>query len=134
MQVLIVEDDPLMGLDLREELLDAGYSVVGPAVDEVEALRLAQDARPRVAVVDINLRGGNEGLEVARRLRQDHGVATVFVSGERDAALRNADAAFGYLPKPYRSQDVVAAIEIVADLGAGGQPRRPPPASMELFA
>jgi len=134
MQVLIVEDDPLMGLDLREELLDAGYSVVGPAVDEVEALRLAEDARPRVAVVDINLRGGNEGLEVARRLRLDHGVATVFVSGERDAALRNADAAFGYLPKPYRSQDVVAAIEIVADLGAGGQPRRPPPASMELFA
>lgn len=134
MHVLIVEDDPLMGLDLKEELQDAGYQVVGPAVDENIALRLAEEERPRVAVVDINLRGGNEGLEVARRLRNEHGIATVFVSGEREAALQNSDAAFGYLPKPYRPQDVVAAIEIVADLGAGGRPRRLPPPSLELFA
>lgn len=134
MLVLIVEDDPLIGMDLRDELLHAGYEVAGPAWDEGEALRLAEEHRPDVAVVDIDLRGGKEGLELSRRLRRERRVATVFVSGERAAALENADAAYGYLPKPYAPRDVIAAIEIVADLREAGRSLREPPPSLELFA
>jgi len=134
MLVLIVEDDPLIGMDLRDELLAAGYHVAGPACDEGEALSLAREQTPEVAVVDIDLGGGHEGLDLARTLRA-RGVATVFVSGERAAALANADAAFGYLPKPYSHHDIIAAIEVVAELGRGAaQPSRDAPRSFERFA
>lgn len=135
MLVLIVEDDALVGMDLRDELLRAGYQVAGPAADETEALALASDQAPDVAVVDIDLHGGHEGLELARTLRCQYGVATVFVSGEAAAARANMDAAFGYLPKPYTPGDVVRAIEIVASMGRGDLAPPPPiPRSMELFA
>lgn len=134
MLVLIVEDDPFIGMDLRGELLAAGYAVAGPAADEQEALALARAELPDVAVVDIDLQGAQEGLGLARKLRNDLGVATVFVSGERAAALANTDAAFGFLPKPYTAYDVVSAIEVVAELGRGGQPPPPSiPKSLEIF-
>jgi DNA-binding response OmpR family regulator len=134
MFVLIVEDDALIGMDLRDELMAAGYHVAGPAAEVEEALSLAEDLRPEVAVVDIDLHGGNEGLELARQLRRKFGVATVFVSGERAAALANTDAAFGYLPKPYAPRDVIAAIEVVSELGHGRRPPAPSiPKSLELF-
>lgn len=134
MLVLIVEDDPLIGMDLRDELLAAGYHVAGPASDEREALSLAEDLHPEVAVVDIDLHGGHEGLDLARTLRA-RGVATVFVSGERAAALANSDAAFGYLPKPYTHRDIIAAIEVVAELGRGAsRPSHEAPRALELFA
>jgi DNA-binding response OmpR family regulator len=135
MLVLIVEDDLLIGLDLRDELLAAGYHVAGPAAHEREALELAEDLQPDVAVVDIDLHGGQEGLALARVLRARFGVATVFVSGERAAALANTDAAFGYLPKPYTHRDIIAAIEVVAELGKGrARPTHPVPSALELFA
>lgn len=134
MLVLIVEDDPLIGMDLRDELLASGYHVAGPASDEREALSLAEDLHPEVAVVDIDLHGRQEGLDLARTLRA-RGVATVFVSGERAAALANADAAFGYLPKPYTHRDIIAAIEVVAELGRGAsRPSHEAPQALELFA
>lgn len=134
MLVLIVEDDPLIGMDLRDELLAAGYEVAGPAADEHEALKLALARQPDVAVVDIDLNGGQEGLALARTLRHAMGVATVFVSGERAAAMANTDAAFAFLPKPYTSYDVVSAIEVVAELGRGGDPAGPSiPRALEIF-
>lgn len=134
MRVLVVEDDPLIGMDLRDELLSAGYDVAGPAADACEALRLAAENVLDVAVVDIDLNGRHEGLQLARDLR-GLGVATVFVSGEAAAARANADAAFGFLPKPYTSRDVLGAIEVVAQMGRGERPPPPSvPLSMELFA
>lgn len=134
MLVLIVEDDPLVGMDLRDELLSAGYEVSGPACSEVEALALAAERRPDVALVDINLDGHNEGVGIARHLTARLGVCTVFVSGERDVALANRDAALGYLPKPYAPVDAVSSVEVAAELGRGGTPPPPMgPKSLEIF-
>ena len=134
MLVLIVEDDPLIGIDLRDELLSAGHTGAGPASDAPEALALAAELVLDVAVVDIDLHGRHEGLDLARSLRR-HGVATVFVSGEGAAARANSDAAFGYLPKPYTSIDVISAIEVAACLRRGVRPPPPSiPRSMEVFA
>lgn len=132
MLVLIVEDDPFIGLDLRDELMAAGYEVAGPATQDSEALELAAELRPDVALVDIDLQGNKEGIELARTLRAG-GVATVFVSGERAAAFANSDAAFGYLPKPYSHRDVIAAIELIAGLGSGRKPTVVCPRTLELF-
>ena len=133
MLVLIVEDDPLIGLDLRDELLAAGYHVAGPACHEREALELATDLHPEVALVDIDLHGGQEGLQLARTLRA-HSGAPVSGSRERAAAIANSDAALGSLPKPYTHRDIISVIELVADLGSGREPSVDQPRTLELFA
>ena len=66
--VLVVEDEMIIALDVQMMLEDNGYQVLGPA-DSVEgALRLLDELRPDVAVLDGNLRG-RPVIPVARRLR-----------------------------------------------------------------
>ena len=66
--VLIVEDEMLIALDIQMMLEDNGFQVVGPAGSVDSALRLLDDIRPDVAVLDGNLRG-RPVVPVAQRLR-----------------------------------------------------------------
>ncbi len=66
--VLIVEDEILIALDIQMMLEDNGFQVVGPAGSVDSALRLLDDIRPDVAVLDGNLRG-RPVVPVAQRLR-----------------------------------------------------------------
>jgi DNA-binding response OmpR family regulator len=135
MIVLIVEDEPLLGLDLKAELESAGHEVVGPAECAEDALALADAHHPHAALVDIDLSRPLEGVSVARDLRSRYDVATLFLSGQRDVAHQNSDAAFGYIAKPYRLDDVIRSIEIAALMAEGAPPpTRAAPRSLELFA
>lgn len=66
--VLVVEDEMMIALDIQMMLEDNGYAVLGPAGSVEGALRLLEDARPDVAVLDGNLRG-QPVVPVAKRLR-----------------------------------------------------------------
>ncbi|MBM3604164.1 MAG: response regulator [Alphaproteobacteria bacterium] len=66
--ILIVEDEPILAIDLRYIFQDNGYAVLGPATSVDMALRLLNSARPDVAVLDVNLRGQTV-TPVAERLR-----------------------------------------------------------------
>ena len=70
MRILIVEDEALIAMALADGLEDAGHEVVGPAATIAEALALCDEAPPppELAVLDINLRDGSSGVDVARAL------------------------------------------------------------------
>ena len=70
MRILIVEDDAVIAMVLADSLEDAGHEVVGPAATMAEALALCEGAAPppELAVLDINLRDGSNGVDVARAL------------------------------------------------------------------
>ena len=63
MRVLIVEDEALIAMALADSLEDAGHEVVGPAATMAEALALCEGAPPELAVLDINLRDGSNGVD-----------------------------------------------------------------------
>lgn len=128
MHVLLVEDDPLIGLVSADELTRAGHRVSGPAENERDAEALALADPPDLALVDIDLEGDHEGVRLARVLHDRLGVRCLFVSGEAQAARKNADIAVGLLQKPYDPRDLIASVEVVC----GGGRRRPP--NLELFA
>ncbi len=69
---LIVEDEIFVALDLERILTDAGYQVAGIAADSRTALEVAPGCA--FAFVDVNLRDGATGPEIARRIVQDYGV------------------------------------------------------------
>ena len=68
---LIVDDSPAFGRVAAELLVEEGLDVVGLATHAEEAMRLATELRPDVALVDIDL-GGESGFEVSRLLRGEH--------------------------------------------------------------
>jgi PAS domain S-box-containing protein len=78
-RILVVEDELLVGLEIRHMLVKAGAEVIGPAATAAEAARLAEEVRPAVAVLDVNL-GGDMIDPVAIRLREQ-GIPFVFVTG-----------------------------------------------------
>ena len=132
MILLVAEDEALIALVLDLELRDAGHRVLGPAATPGEALALAGETRPELALIDINLTGRGDGIALARALRDRHGVPSLFVSGQAPDALANKDAALGLVRKPYAPEDVARAVEVVAGLLRGERPARLPP-GLELF-
>ena len=132
MILLVAEDEALIALVLALELRDAGHEVLGPAATPEEALALAAETRPELALIDINLTAGGDGIALARTLRDRHGVPSLFVSGQAPDALAARDAALGLVRKPYAPEDVARAVEAVAELLRGRKPARLPP-GLELF-
>lgn len=113
-RILIVEDDALVASAITEVLAESGFEVAGIASSGPEALSLAAEARPTLALVDIRLAGPIDGIELACLLRDHSGVPAIFLSGLFDAAtVQRAEAAhpLGVLAKPFVPSQVFRAIE-----------------------
>jgi len=112
-KVLILEDDVLVAWSLREVLTLTGYQVTGIAATVNDALCLAENTRPDLAVVDVRLAGNRDGIEGAELLRQQFGIAVIFLTGEVDKATARRAAGIdpaGYLIKPVHGRELVEAI------------------------
>ena len=119
-KVLIVEDEPLIALSLREVLTLVGFEVVGVAASVSDALRIAQNTRPDIAIFDVRLAGKRDGIEGAVQLRQIWDVPVVFLTAQGDEGTRTR-AAFlnpaAYLVKPVHSQQIIVAVETALRTG-----------------
>ena len=132
MIILVAEDEALVALVLELALGSAGRRVLGPAAEVDEALRLAEETRPDLALVDIRLRDGGDGVRLARRLGERWAVPCLFLSAQVTQARAAGDAALGLIGKPYDPDEVVEAVAFVGELLAGRQPSRMPK-RLELF-
>jgi DNA-binding response OmpR family regulator len=134
MRILLVEDDPIIGFAAADALRSEGHEVIGPAATVEDARHFAGEGAD-FALVDINLAGHDEGVELARDLKSRFGIASAFVSGQSGAAHSNKDAAVGLLRKPYSAKSLVEATAVIAEIVSGGSPPPPSiPPAFELFA
>ena len=121
--VLIVEDEILIALDVEAALSCAGFEVCGIAHSEAEAMKMAADCRPDLAIVDIGLSPG-DGRNVAKALSNLYGTGVLFASGQcHEVAGLRGTGAIACLPKPYRAEVVPAAFEALRRLHAGDRSR-----------
>lgn len=112
--IMIVEDEWFIAAECEAILADHGYNVVGVATDESEALSLAKDAVPDLAIMDIKLARNGDGVEVAKKLRRAWNIASIFVTSYNDEITRRraADAQpVGWLIKPYLPQDLLKTVQ-----------------------
>lgn len=86
-RVLIIEDDPIIALDIAELLRSAGHEVIGVAVSEGQAVRLAEEQRPDLVLADINLGVGGDGAAAAGRILERAPCPIVFVTAFPERAL-----------------------------------------------
>lgn len=112
-RILIVEDEMLVSLFLADVVEDLGFEVVGPVASLREAVDAVGDEAADAALVDVSLKGGSDGVEVARALTGAHGTAIIFMSGhhgldQREDVRSLAPAAI--LEKPCTADDVEKAL------------------------
>ena len=109
-RMLVVEDTFLIGMQLKEDLETAGWSVSGPCPTVERALDALNAARPDGAVLDVNL-GQEDSLPVARRL-QELGIPFLFITGYEHADVETTEFSTSPLmKKPVPVDDLLDALE-----------------------
>ena len=98
--ILICEDDALLAADLVMSIEAAGHSVQGVHGNATDALRAACDAKPDVAIIDLELADGHTGSAIAQRL-QAMDVKVIVISGHP-----NVGAGLGTVPHTYAAKPV----------------------------
>ena len=112
--MLIAEDEALIRLDLREMLVEEGYDVVGEAGDGESAVRLAQELRPGLVILDVKM-PVLDGISAAEQIVAERIAPVVMLTAfsQRDLVARAREAgAMAYLVKPFQKADLVPAIEM----------------------
>ncbi|MFG1950832.1 ANTAR domain-containing response regulator [Micromonospora sp. NPDC048830] len=113
-RVLIAEDEALIRLDLAEMLVEEGYEVVGEAGDGETAVRLAEELKPDLVILDIKM-PIMDGLAAAERIAGARIAPVIILTAfsQRDLVERaRAAGAMAYLVKPFQKSDLVPAVEI----------------------
>ena len=113
LRILIAEDETIIRLDLRELLERSGFEVVAEARDGEEAVSLARELEPDLALMDVKM-PRLDGIEAAKRIMDERPLPIVLLTayGQQELVARAVEAGvFGYLVKPFREQDLVPAIE-----------------------
>ena len=111
---MIVEDEPLIGVDLRENLINFGYNVVGISSSGEEAIEEAIKTRPEIVLMDIQLNGKLNGIETAKLIKKKLGIPIIYLTGSSDdktldTALEASPS--GYLLKPFTPRQLHTSIQ-----------------------
>jgi len=129
--LMIVEDEALVAMMLRDELEDAGYHVLDLTDRHTEALEVAKTCNPDLALVNIRLAGRDDGIELAEHLKA-LGIPVLLISGQVSRARSAKTVAIASLPKPYDAADMVVAVTYLLACLAGDS-SLPKPAALEVF-
>ncbi len=111
-RILVAEDEAIIRLDLVEMLVEAGYVVVAQATNGVEAIALAQEHKPDLAILDVKM-PELDGISAAEKIIEIAPVLMLTAFSQNDLVERARDAgAMAYVVKPFSISDLVPAIEI----------------------
>jgi two-component system, response regulator PdtaR len=113
-RIMIVEDDHLIALEMEGALRDAGFNVVGISTSAEEALAMASEQRPQLAVMDIRLNGDRDGIEAAIELFSSYEIRCVFATAHHTAETRRrAEPAkpLAWVPKPYTMPSLIEVVQ-----------------------
>ena len=116
LRALVVEDDMLISLTLQDILEHAGHVVVGTATDMARALRAAEREQTDVAIMDVDLARGSNGVETAKLLRERHGIPSLFVSASLSDEVRARASLWrpvGFISKPFVDAEILKALRNV---------------------
>lgn len=111
----VVEDEMVIADTICLNLRKLGYTTSTPSPNYSRAIKMMEEEKPDLMLIDINLGGEKDGVDLALYLREHYPIPLIFLTANSDAAtLERAKTAMpdGYIVKPYKKSDLFAAIEI----------------------
>ncbi|EFH09024.1 response regulator, partial [Teichococcus cervicalis] len=100
--ILVIEDEPIIAMDVRQLVEACGHRVVGVAASEAQAVRMAAEMKPRLILADVNLGAGGDGINAVNRIQREVSVPVIFVTAypERLLTAEQVEPAF-VISKPF---------------------------------
>lgn len=120
-QVLVVENEWVVAIDVRDCLEELGYSVVAIAASGAEAIVKAKELHPDVVLMDIRLEGEMDGIQAAQQIWNELQIPIIYTTGYSDKATidrATETEPFGYIIKPIKESDLYIAITIALQQNA----------------
>lgn len=114
-QILIVEDEDLFSTHIAMQIDQMGYKVIGQVDDSVQALDIVKEMSVDLIIMDINIQGKYDGIELAEMIASTHHIPIVFITSNQDdltfrRAQRSNPAAF--LVKPFSDLQLKRTIDL----------------------
>jgi PAS domain S-box-containing protein len=119
--VLVVEDERLIAEEIQERLARLGFSIVGIVDTGEDAVQVAHMELPELILMDIRLKGKMDGIEAATEIRSEHNIPIIYLTAHSDQGTRRRameTTPCGYVLKPFREEDLLAAMETALHLNA----------------
>ncbi|OPX64448.1 MAG: aerobic respiration control sensor protein ArcB [Methanoregula sp. PtaB.Bin085] len=113
--ILILEDEQIPALDLKETLVSFGYEITGIAPTGEKAVRMVDERVPDLILMDIQLAGKMSGIEAAEIILSRQSVPIIYITAYADPDLveqAKKTKPYGYLIKPYDDRAIRTEIEI----------------------
>ena len=114
-KTLIIEDELIIAEDMKGMLKEMQHDVIGIASDCDEAEEILAREIPDIALVDIHLRGGDDGISLAQSIRNKYDIPIIFITSYSDKTTVDRAKHVrpeGYIVKPFEKADLYTAIEI----------------------
>ncbi len=114
-KILIVEDEWITSEEIKEILKKNQFHVVGQAEDAASAIKLVAKDTPDIALLDINIKGELDGIELAKKLRSQHGLAIIFLTAYDDNRFLDRAKEVkpeAYIVKPFQEKNLVVALKM----------------------
>ena len=110
-KVLIIEDEPIVALDLERLVQDLGHMLAGVAATRSEAVKLALEGEPGLVLADVRLADGSSGLDAVTDILQSFDIPVIFITAfpERLLTGERPEPAF-LVTKPFHEEAVKALI------------------------
>lgn len=114
-RILVVEDEQIVALELKDRLRAMGHSVAAVVGSGEEAIEYAKKLRPDLLLMDIKLQGEIDGIQAADAIHDDVDVPVVYLTAFADAptlARAKLTEPYGYVLKPFQERELQVVIEV----------------------
>lgn len=114
-KILVVEDESIIGLNIKKKLKSFGYTVPAIVATGEEAIKMAEITFPDLVLMDVRLKGDMDGVETAAEIRKKFDIPIVYLTAySDDEVLEKAKKTepYGYIVKPFKANDLRSNIEI----------------------
>jgi len=114
-KIMIVEDEVLVAMSLRLDLLDFGYEVAELCSTGEMAVKTIKQVKPDLVMMDISLSGELDGIETAKRIKDILDVPIIFMSGYSDQSMQEKALAVDqthYFLKPFNVDELQKTLKL----------------------
>ncbi|UXX79534.1 response regulator transcription factor [Reichenbachiella carrageenanivorans] len=112
-KVLVVAVEVIIARSIVSKIEQMGFECVGTAIGTAEGLEMIKAEKPDIALLDVDLKGDQNGIELADQLKKELNIPTVFLTTQADQKKVSAAKTmpYGYVPKSASAQDIFKVIQ-----------------------
>lgn len=114
-KIIIVEDDEITALNLKLSLQKHGYNIIAVCDNAPQAQEKIEETKPDVIIIDISLQESNDGIELAKTIRQHYSIPFIYLTSYSDddiIAEAIKTEPYGYIVKPFDPSSLHATIQM----------------------